>query len=108
LNNHFPTESPSILHGDLWSGNFLISSNGHVALIDPAVYCGHREMDIGMTKLFGGFNEKFYDSYNETFSLESGWRDRLALTQLYPILVHSVLFGGHYIERARKIIGAFC
>jgi fructosamine-3-kinase len=77
LKNIFPAEPPSLLHGDLWAGNFLITSSGNAAIYDPAVYFGHREMDIGMTKLFGGFDQQFYKSYNETYSLEKGWEKRL-------------------------------
>ncbi len=100
----FPQEPPALLHGDLWSGNFMITSAGDAAMYDPAVYYGHREMDIGMTKLFGGFDQRFYDAYNEVYPLEKDWQQRLRLTQLYPLLVHAVLFGGHYISSARDII----
>jgi len=99
-----PKEKPCLLHGDLWSGNFMITNKGEPVLIDPAVYCGHREMDIGMTKLFGGFDNLFYQSYNEVYPLEHGWKKRVAFAQLYPLLVHSVLFGGHYIEQTRTIM----
>jgi fructosamine-3-kinase len=107
LKNIFPTEPPALLHGDLWAGNFLISSNGEAAIYDPAVYYGHREMDIGMSKLFGGFDQRFYEAYHYTYPLEKGWENRLPVTQLYPLLVHSVLFGGHYISNARDIIKKF-
>jgi fructosamine-3-kinase len=100
----FPGEKPCLLHGDLWSGNFMITNKGEPALIDPAVYCGHREMDIGMTKLFGGFDNLFYQSYNEVYPLGAGWKERLAFAQLYPLLVHAVLFGGHYVEQTRAIM----
>jgi len=103
----FPKEPPSLLHGDLWSGNYMIHFSGSAAIFDPAIYNGHREMDIGMTKLFGGFDQQFYDAYNETYPLEKDWQKRLPLTQLYPILVHAVLFGGHYISSAKSIITSF-
>lgn len=103
----FPEEPPSLLHGDLWSGNFLTIGTGEVALIDPAVYYGHREMDIGMTKLFGGFDGEFYDRYNDTYPLRKGWQSRLPFAQIYPLLVHAVLFGGHYVERTREILKTF-
>ena len=99
----FPIEPPSLLHGDLWSGNFMMTSES-AALIDPAVYYGHREMDIGMTLLFGGFQADFYNAYQETYPLDKGWQQRLPLTQLYPLLVHAVLFGGHYTGKAREIL----
>lgn len=104
LENLFPKETPSLLHGDLWSGNFMCTANGNVCIYDPAVYYGLREMDIGMTKLFGGFDKRFYDAYNSVYPLEIGWEDRIPLTQLYPLLVHATLFEGGYIERAKQIL----
>lgn len=103
----FPPEPPSLIHGDLWSGNYMVAKNGCAAVFDPAVYYGHREMDIGMTKLFGGFHERFYDFYNDAYLLEKGWRQRVPLTQLYPLLVHAVLFGGHYVSNAREIMAEY-
>jgi protein-ribulosamine 3-kinase len=107
LENIFPKETPSLLHGDLWSGNFMCASNGKACIYDPAVYYGHREMDLGMTKLFGGLDKKFYEAYNETHPLEKNWEKRIPITQLYPLLVHAVLFGGSYIESAKEIIGKY-
>lgn len=103
----FPDEPSSLLHGDLWSGNYKINSAGYSAIFDPAVYNGHREMDIGMAKLFGGFDDQFYKAYNEVYPLEKNWQKRLPLTQLYPLLVHAILFGGHYVIKARNIIKQF-
>lgn len=100
----FPEEPASLLHGDLWSGNFLITQNGGAAIYDPAVYGGHREMDLGMTTLFGGFDERFYEAYHETYPLEKDWIQRSKYTQLYPLLVHAILFGGHYVTASNKII----
>lgn len=107
LKDIFPTEPPALLHGDLWAGNYLITSSCDPAIFDPAVYFGHREMDIGMTKLFGGFDQRFYDVYNETYPLEKGWKKRLPVTQIYPLLVHAVLFGGHYIGSVKDILKTF-
>jgi len=100
----FPSEPPALLHGDLWSGNFMITTSGDAAIYDPAVYYGHREMDIGMTKLFGGFDQRFYNAYNEVYPLEKDWQQRLPSTQLYPLLVHAALFGGRYVGSAREIM----
>lgn len=107
LKNLFPEESPSLLHGDLWSENYMVGPNGYAVMYDPAVYYGHREMDIGMTKLFGGFSQQFYDAYNATYPLQQGWKNRLPLTQLYPLLVHAFLFGGHYIHNVRQILETY-
>ena len=107
LKTIFPVEPPALLHGDLWAGNYLITSPGNAAIVDPAVYFGHREMDIGMTKLFGGFDQRFYEAYNETYPLEKGWEKRMQVTQLYPLLVHAVLFGGHYIAATKSIFKTF-
>lgn len=103
----FPTEPPSLLHGDLWAGNFMATTEGNAAVFDPATYYGHREMDIAMTKLLGGFDEDFYTAYNAAYPLQKGWQQRLPLGQLYPLLVHAVLFGGHYVQDVRNIIHAY-
>lgn len=107
LHTIFPTELPSLIHGDLWAGNYLIHSSGYAAFYDPAVYFGHREMDIGMTRLFGGFDQSFYNAYNTTYRLEKDWEQRILLVQLYPVLVHAVLFGGHYRSQSMDIIKRF-
>ena len=100
----FPQEPPSLLHGDLWAGNYMIDTNGAAAIFDPAVYYGHREMDLAMTKLFGSFDDSFYNAYHDVYPLQQGWQQRLYAGQLYPLLVHAVLFGGHYIMRVKEII----
>lgn len=99
-----PNESPALLHGDLWSGNRMFTANGEAAVYDPAVYFGHREMDIAMTLLFGGFDDYFYTIYNDVYPLQQGWRQRVAICQLYPLLVHLILFGGHYYNSVKTII----
>ncbi|HKR05682.1 MAG TPA: fructosamine kinase family protein [Bacteroidia bacterium] len=104
LSEIIPNESPALLHGDLWSGNYMTDENGAAALIDPAVYYGFREADIAMTKLFGGFDSEFYYAYNEVFALENGWEARLDILNLYPLMVHVNLFGGGYIEQVRQIL----
>lgn len=102
----FPKEAPALLHGDLWSGNRFFSINGPV-LIDPAVYFGHRDMDIAMSKLFGGFPNEFYEQYNEFHPLAKGWMERVQFCNLYPLLVHTVLFGSSYVGSVRRIIDRF-
>lgn len=104
LGSLFPVESPSLLHGDLWSGNVMIGKEGNAVLIDPASYYGHREMDLAMTRLFGGFPTAFYEAYQAVYPLAGGWEDRIAICQLYYVLVHVNLFGGSYVQHAERII----
>jgi len=103
----FPNEQPSLVHGDLWSGNFMVGEKGEPIIIDPAVYYGHREMDLGMSQLFGGFSNEFYNSYNKYFPLEKGWQKRMDYCNLYPLLVHVNLFGGGYMSSVKSIISRF-
>ncbi|MGB0977961.1 MAG: fructosamine kinase family protein [Croceimicrobium sp.] len=98
-----PSEKPSLLHGDLWSGNVLFKSKAKPILIDPAVYYGHREMDIAMMHLFGGFGSSVYKLYQESLPLEPGWENRIKYHQLYPLLVHLILFGGAYKSQCESI-----
>jgi fructosamine-3-kinase len=92
-----PTEPPARLHGDLWGGNLITDDLGEPCLIDPAVYGGHREVDLAMMKLFGGFGARVFASYKEAFPLADGYRERVPLYQLYPLMVHVNLFGGGYV-----------
>jgi len=101
---YFPEEAPALLHGDLWNGNLITGSRGLPVFIDPAVYYGHREMDIAMTLLFGGFPQAFYDAYHQEFPLEKEWKQRMAAAQLYPLLVHCVLFGSGYTGQLRAVL----
>jgi protein-ribulosamine 3-kinase len=107
LSNILPDEKPSLLHGDLWNGNYIVSEKGKACLIDPAVYYGNREIDIAMTLLFGGFDGLFYTSYNEAFPMEKGWRERMDLYNLYPLLIHLNLFGSGYLGSVLEIIRRF-
>lgn len=98
-----PQEPPARLHGDLWSGNVMADTDGRPWLIDPAVYGGHREVDLAMLRLFGAPSERVFDAYHEVFPPAEGWQERVELWQLAPMLVHGVLFGGSYCEAARRI-----
>ena len=97
-------EVPGILHGDLWSGNFIVDDHGEACLIDPAVYYGHREADLAMTRLFGGFEPAFYNAYAEAWPLAPGHEDRLPIYQLYHVLNHLNLFGGGYFGQSKRIL----
>jgi fructosamine-3-kinase len=97
-------EDPSLLHGDLWSGNFIIDEKGRACLIDPAVYYGHREADLAMTKLFGGFSTEFYNSYKEFFPLVDGYQFRENIYKLYHVLNHLNLFGSSYYQQALSLM----
>lgn len=97
-------EPPSLLHGDLWGGNYIVDENGDACLIDPAVYYGHREADLAMTKLFGGFSSEFYHSYDEAFPLADGYEYRENIYKLYHILNHLNLFGRAYYSQAISLI----
>ncbi len=103
----FPVEKPSLIHGDLWGGNYLPGTHGMPFVFDPAAYFGNREMDLAMTRLFGGFDRKFYWHYHTIFPLAPGWEERVEICQLYYLLVHAVLFGGGYLQQVRKILTAF-
>ena len=107
LDGLFPKEPPALLHGDLWNGNFIAGSDGQVWVVDPATYYGHREMDIAMTKLFGGFDPEFYSAYQQEYPLEKGWEERIDLCNLYPLLVHVNLFGGEYVAQVDAILRRF-
>lgn len=101
---YFPVEEPAAVHGDLWTGNFMTDGQGKATIFDPAVYYGHREMDLAMSKLFGGFDEKFYSAYNEAFPLEKGWEERMDIANLYPLLAHLNLFGSSYAFQIMGIL----
>lgn len=95
--------STSLLHGDLWSGNYLCDSGGLPVLIDPAVYYGHREAEFGMLKLFGGCSPEFYEAYNSTWPLEEGWERRVQVYVLYHLLNHLNLFGSAYLSQCQTM-----
>ncbi len=98
-----PAKPPSRIHGDLWSGNVLWSAAGPVYLIDPAAHGGHRETDLAMLALFGTpYLDRILAAYDEAAPLGDGWRDRVPLHQLHPLLVHAALFGGGYGAQAGR------
>jgi fructosamine-3-kinase len=92
-----PPEPPARLHGDLWAGNRLVDRDGRNWLIDPAAIGGHRELDLAMMRLFGGFGPACFAAYQEVAPLADGWQDRVPLHQLAPLIVHAVKFGGGYV-----------
>jgi fructosamine-3-kinase len=99
-----PAEPPARLHGDLWNGNVLWAANGDVRLIDPAAHGGHRETDLAMLRLFGCPHlDQVLDGYQEKAPLADGWTDRVGVHQLFPLLVHAVLFGRGYAEQALAV-----
>ncbi len=97
-------EPPTLMHGDLWSGNYLCDKAGNPVLIDPAVYYGHREADLAMTKIFGGFSPAFYKAYMDEFPLSDGWEYRESIYKLYHILNHLNLFGKSYLLEAEYLL----
>jgi fructosamine-3-kinase len=101
-----PEEPPSRLHGDLWGGNLHVDERGEPCLIDPAVYGGHREIDLAMMRLFGGFGERVFAAYEDAWPLAPGANERVSLYQLYPLLVHVNLFGGSYIGSVKRALSA--
>jgi len=102
-----PPEPPARVHGDLWPGNVHVDAQGEPWLIDPAPYGGHREVDLAMLHLFGRPGPATVAAYDEDFPLADGWRDRLTLWQLEPLLVHAVMFGGGYGASALAVVDRF-
>ena len=100
-------ETPSLLHGDLWSGNFLSDATGSAVIFDPAVYLGHREAELAPPLLFGGFSQEFFAAYAESWPLDDGWQDRVELYKLYHLLNHLNLFGSGYLENCLDILRRF-
>ena len=99
-----PDEPPARLHGDLWGGNALCDERGEPVLIDPAAYGGHREVDLAMMRLFGGFSARAFDAYHEAYPLAPGHEQRVALYQLYPLLAHVNLFGASYLASLERAL----
>lgn len=103
LGELLPPRGPALLHGDLWWGNVLWGLDGRAWLIDPSVHGGHGEEDLAMLGLFGGVPERLLRAYDEVCPLHAGWQERVPLFQLYPLLVHTVLFGGGYRAQAEAV-----
>jgi fructosamine-3-kinase len=97
-------EPPARLHGDLWAGNRVVDGRGQSWLIDPAAHGGHREFDLAMMRLFGGFGDDAFTAYAEVHALADGWPDRVPLHQIAPLVVHAVKFGGGYVGAAEAAI----
>jgi protein-ribulosamine 3-kinase len=100
----FNIEKPSLLHGDLWSGNFMCNDRSLPVLIDPAVYFGHRSIDLAMTTLFGGFDKAFYDSYNYYSPFPANYLEQWEVCNLYPLLIHLNLFGSSYLHPIERTL----
>lgn len=99
-----PPEPPARLHGDLWAGNRLVDATGRSWLIDPAAHGGHREFDLAMMRLFGGFGPECFAAYEEASPLAPGWEERVELHQLAPLVVHAIKFGGGYVAASEAAI----
>ncbi len=97
-----PAEPPARLHGDLWSGNVMADTHGRPWLVDPSAYGGHREVDLAMLRLFGAPPKRVFAAYEELTPLADGWRERVELYQLLPLVVHALLFGGSYAQAAER------
>lgn len=102
-----PPEPPARVHGDLWSGNVMVDTQGRPCLVDPAAYGGHREVDLAMYSLMGNPTPELFAAYEDTHPLAGGWRDRLTLWQLEPLLTHANMFGGGYGDRALAVLQHF-
>jgi fructosamine-3-kinase len=100
-------EGPARLHGDLWAGNRLVDGDGRSWLVDPAAHGGHREFDLAMMRLFGGFGPGCFAAYEEVAPLEPGWEERVALHQLAPLVVHAIKFGGSYVSASERAIARY-
>ncbi len=102
-----PVDKPALLHGDLWSGNVMVTQDGYVCLIDPAVYYGHREIELAFTQMFGGFGYEFYAAYKEVYPLEPGFEERVDIYNIYPHMVHVNLFGTSYLSGVERVLNRY-
>jgi fructosamine-3-kinase len=102
-----PPEPPARLHGDLWAGNRLVDRAGSNWIVDPAAFGGHREYDLAMMMLFGGFGRECIEAYDAAFPLAAGWEERVPLHQLGPLVVHAVKFGGGYVAAVERALARY-
>ncbi len=102
-----PDEPPSLLHGDLWGGNYTYHTSGVAAIYDPAAYYGSREMELSFTHMFGGFPGAFYEGYESEWPLEPNFSERIELYNLYHLMTHTNMFGGHYARQVERIVRQF-
>lgn len=107
ISEAIPQEAPSLIHGDLWGGNYMVSEKGQPVLIDPAVAFAPREMDLAMMKLFGGFPKEVFNIYDSIFPMKLDWQGRISLWQLYYLLVHLNLFGIGYLSRVKSTVSKY-
>ena len=107
ISDEIPEESPALIHGDLWAGNYMVSKATDPVLIDPAVAFAPREMDMGMMQLFGGFPQEVFEIYDSVFPLTPNWKQRMDIWQLYYLLVHLNLFGSGYLRQVKAVISKY-
>lgn len=107
IEKEIPKEGSSLIHGDLWNGNYIVDSDGNPCLIDPAVSYAPREMDIAMMHLFGGFDSRLFQAYEDIFPFQPNWKKRMPLWQLYYLLVHLNIFGSSYYDRVQQILKVY-
>jgi fructosamine-3-kinase len=107
LNSIFSDNRPALVHGDLWSGNFMCDENSLPVLIDPAAYYGHTSVDLGMTTLFGKFNAEFYTAYNYELPFPPNYKEQWQISNLYPLLIHLLLFGRSYLSQIQQTLKQF-
>ena len=108
IHNLLPNEKPSLLHGDFWNGNTICTDKGEVALINPACYYGHREVDLACSRLFSTFPQEFYDAYTEASPLATDHADRVAIYNMYPLMAQANLWGSSYLNAIRATLDYYC
>ncbi|GAA0717667.1 fructosamine kinase family protein [Aquimarina litoralis] len=107
IEKEIPKEGSSLIHGDLWNGNYIVDSDGNSCFIDPAVSYAPREMDIAMMHLFGGFDSQLFQTYEDIFPLQPNWKERIPLWQMYYLLVHLNIFGSSCYDRVKQILKVY-